>query len=262
MADDIGRISRDPDLMRHEATPQLRDSVAPEHYINLERLGGRALPDTRYAYLRLLRELNLEPMQTGFIPYAVIEGTQRLALAFAEFRDKPDEAARAKVLVHAGILGHYAQDLTQPLHTTVHHDGRALENMTSPRSGIHRRVDGLIQEASAGLEGLGAPRAYDDLFAAVLDHLEESHALVDRVYESEPGLMAMDPGEKPSDELLDLARERLRTTVLFTAGLYLTAWERSASIELPDWIREAAGASSDEAGPRSAGCYSIGVCRW
>jgi hypothetical protein len=48
---------------------------------------------------------------------------------------------KAKILYIAGVLAHYTEDAAQPLHTTVDFDGRLKPDGTSPRSGIHRKVD-------------------------------------------------------------------------------------------------------------------------
>ena len=72
--------------------------------------------------------------------YAVAEWTEKLALAFAQHRRWPENTlVQAECLLTAASLAHYAQDLCQPLHTSVHFDGRALEGGKSPRSGIHEK---------------------------------------------------------------------------------------------------------------------------
>ena len=141
--------SVDPDVFKSRGTPHLRDAEAPEHYLDLELLGGTKLPKTRYTYLALCAKKGVAPEKAGLLPYAVIEWTQRLTLAFAEHRKWPDDPhIRAKCLVYASNLAHYAADLCQPLHTTIHFDGRADEGGSSPRTGIHQKVDGLLHKGS------------------------------------------------------------------------------------------------------------------
>ena len=117
--DIIGRLAIEPDVMKLRATTELRAAEEPEHYLDLEDLEGRKLPADRFAFLDLLAELGLEPEEIGLLPFATIEWTQRLMLAFAQHRhDREDRSAQRKALFYAGILSHYATDLVQPLHTT------------------------------------------------------------------------------------------------------------------------------------------------
>ena len=53
---------------------------------------------------------------------------------------------RDKCLVYAVNPAHYATDLCQPPHTTIHYDGRAQEDGSSPHTGIRQRVDGLLRK--------------------------------------------------------------------------------------------------------------------
>src|SRR5207248_7223672 len=118
-----------------------------EHYIDYEMLDGRALPPTRYEFIKMCAEAKLDPKAVGTVPYAVAEGTERLEVAFAEYRRWPDDPdIRSKCLVYAGLMSHYAEDLCMPLHATVHHDGRALTNFVSPRTGIHNKIDALPEK--------------------------------------------------------------------------------------------------------------------
>ena len=65
-------------------------------------------------------------------------------LAFAEYRERSgDEAVQAKILYIAGVLSHYTGDASQPLHCTVHHDGRVEPDGTSPGTGIYLKMDAL-----------------------------------------------------------------------------------------------------------------------
>jgi hypothetical protein len=245
-ADAIGEAAIDPDLMKDRVVPIMRVHEYPEHYLDWELLGDPTLPPgDRYALVALLAERQLTPRQVGFLPYAVAEGVDRLAMAFAEHRRWPDDARiQQKALLYAGLLAHYGGDLEQPLHTSVHHDGRALPDGSSPHTGIHTLVDGLFDMDLdvATLTRDLAVRDHSDLWAGVLAEITASHALLDRVYELEPALReAARPGPEgaaataPSPALRAFAEERFRTTAGFLASLFYTAWQRSATIELPRW---------------------------
>jgi hypothetical protein len=240
----IADASPDPDCFRERLTPQLSRAESPEHYIDLELLKGKPLPPTRYEYIRLCQSLNVAPDHVGTLPYAVTEWTQRLTLAFAQHRKWPgDKAIQSKCLVYAGLLSHYAADLCQPLHCTVHFDGRvdAEGNPAGPK-GIHAKVDALLErpeiDAEATLKDLKI-EAFPEVFKAVVEELQRSHALVDKVYELEAKLPAVADRTKKVDvapEMLAFERERLRASVNFVGGLYLTAWEMSATVAVPDWV--------------------------
>jgi hypothetical protein len=183
------------------------------------------------------------------LPYAVVEGAQRLTEAFAEHRRWPgDPAIRQRILVYAGLLAHYAGDLDQPLHTTLHHDGRALPDGSSPKTGIHQLVDGLFERTPlrvhGGMRGVRLQR-YDDAWAAVVAELVRSHALVERVYQLEPELrqsfprppegQTKPPPSRPTPAVVTFTEERFRSTASFLASLYWTAWQDSAKVQLPAW---------------------------
>ena len=232
--------SLDPDLFTHPIAPAaLHGAEAPEHYFDVELLAGAAPPATRYEFLALCARKGLKGDKVGLLPYAVTEWTGRLTVALAEHRANPDNPhVRTKCLVYAGILSHYAEDLCQPLHLTVHWDGRAKADGTSPRTGIHKRVDALLGklrfDKAAVLKGV-RPEAFDKLLPAVLAEIGRGHRLVDRVYEIEKHLPAMDKplaGNTPAGRF---AAERLTAAVRFTASLHATAWKDSRTIKLPSW---------------------------
>ena len=239
--DEIAWDSIDPDLMRDRGLPQLRDREAPDHYLDLELLPGGELPETRSEYLELIGSsaVGMGAQQVGTLPYAVVEATQRLAVVFAQVRQRPDDAhLQAKVEVFAAHLAHYAADLCQPLHTTIHYDGRAREDNASPHTGIHQQVDALIERL--GPEGLGRgvpvqPEELVPILPAVVEELKRSHEEVDRVYRLAADLAALQAGSQPSIELRSLARDRYRAAIRFTASLVLTAWRASAKLDLPEW---------------------------
>lgn len=240
--DTLADLAVDPDVFRNRATRALAASEAPEHYLDTERLADGAWPELRAEHLRSVHARGLEVLEVGTLPYAIVEASERLTLAFALLRrDGEDPAARAQALVWGGLLAHYAADAEQPLHTTVHHDGWALPLGGSPLEGSHQRVDALLEKVPFDREGALAgieARALADVAAAVRSELWASHALVDRVYRLEPLLETPEGYARP--EVVAFACERYAATARFVASLWLTAWERSATIEVPDWARQTA----------------------
>jgi hypothetical protein len=247
-ADTIAHVSLDNDAFTRPIAPsELHEAESPEHFFDLELLGGQPVPPSRYAFIDFCAAAGLKPNEVGLLPYAILEWTQRLTVALAEYRKWPDDPAiRTKCLVYAGLLAHYAADCCQPLHLTIHWDGRAMSDGRSPRSGIHNRLDALPAKLSASpkelAEGLQA-QPFPDLFPAILAEMDRSRALIDRVYELEAQLPPMDSDQVLSAEVAELAQDRMRAAAAFIASLYLTAWQDSREIELPSWHRAFPAAS-------------------
>lgn len=245
-AEVIGSVAEDPDFWKLRFTPQLRSTEGPEHFLDSEELDGMTLPTDRYEYIEALIRRGKDPARVGMLPYAIAEGIQKLSLAFAEYRCWPRDAdIQQKILVYAGRLAHYAGDLEQPLHTTVDYDGRVDAAGKSPHSGIHFRVDGLIQDVpltrSEAIGSCRVPVLEGDLLTAVMEQFEKSHTLVDRVYTLIP------PPDKianknwhPSDvpEVKEFTAGRFCASAGFIAATIERAWRDSAAIEIPFWHRE------------------------
>ena len=254
----IAHSSLDPDNFTHPIAPDaLHRAEAPEHFFDVELLGPAApadanFPPDRYAFIDYCYAHGIKPGRIGMLPYAVTEWTQRLTVALAEYRKYPDDpAVRAKCLVCAGMLAHYAADLCQPLHTTIHYDGRAGADagQKSPRSGIHAKVDSLLgklladantppdwprRDANAVLAAV-RPAAMDRVLPAALAEIRRSHALVGRVYDLEKQLPPETGMIPAGSDVEKFAAERMRSAVNLTASLYLTAWRDSAAVKLPWW---------------------------
>ena len=235
----------DPDVAKNRGTPLVRGAEHPEHFIDLEYLKGNPLPKGRYEFISLCVKLGVKPERVGFLPYAISEWTERLAVAFAEHRKWPSNPIiQNKCLVYAGFIAHYAQDVCQPLHLTIHYNGRANPDGSSPRTGIHQKVDGLIEFLGFGPEGLARGQkidAFGDVMEALFDQIDAGRALIDLVYDLEADLPDMEWGRerKPVASVKQFATERAREAVRFTAALYLTAWRMSEKVELPDWLDRA-----------------------
>jgi hypothetical protein len=235
-----GHLALDPDVDKNKGTPGLRAAEGPEHFIDWELLQGKPLPEGRYDCIALCCRLGVRPEKVGLLPYALTEGVERLAVAFAESRKWPtNRNIQEKCLMYAGRLGHYAEDACQPLHVSIHYDGRALADGASPKSGIHEKVDGLIENLKltpAELAGGQKVVALDSLMRGVLAEIAASRLLVDSVYALEKDLAALAAKAPPSAALKRFTDGRGREAVRFTAALYLTAWKLSEGIVLEDWL--------------------------
>lgn len=236
----IGHGALDPDVFKNPGLAQLNHCESPEHYLDVEMLEGRDLPPLRYDYLKMCNGLGIDPTRAGTLPYSIVEWTQRLTMAFAEHRNDPGNPhVRAKCLVFAGILSHYAADLHMPLHTSIHWDGRAVEGEQYQRTGIHTKIDALPTKVPYNelfAKPLPTALASPDVFAFTLDELAKSHAQVERVYDLEPALPEWSDLTPLEGEVRAFTLERERAAAAFTADLFLSAWRNSANITTPSWL--------------------------
>jgi hypothetical protein len=277
----VGEAAVDPDLFKDRNLVALRAAEDPQHYLDWELIEGMQLPADRWLFTEQVLQRRVDPKDLGVLPYSLLEAVQRLTTTFAEYRKYPEDVAiQQKALVYAGWLAHYGGDLEQPLHTTIHHDGRALPDKSSPKTGIHQLVDGLFERVpldEAKLTHDLPIQIYPDVWVAIQAELARSHALVDHVYDLEPALRrAFPPAPRPATtpvpampgapslltnlkplpsasprptptaaatpappiplSVSAFTAERFRVTAAFLASLYLTAWEQSAAIQLPNWL--------------------------
>jgi hypothetical protein len=235
----IAHCSGDPGLFKDRSMPQVRDEEYPNHFFDLEMLKGNSAPAVRSEYNAFCVQMGLRAERVGFLPYSVMEWTQRLTVVFAEYRKWPEsEEIKTKCLVYAGILAHYAGDLEQPLHLTIHYDGMAGKNGVSPRSGIHDKVDALVEKTDCRGNSIAQKQElliFKDLMTGIWEEIHFVHGLVPKVYSLEKKIPDTKKPLESDPELNAFAKERLRSSSLFLARLYLTAWVNSAKIEVPEW---------------------------
>ena len=235
--DAIAHGAHDPDLARNRGTPNARAAESPQHYFDVELLQGRPFADNLGAHIRLCAELGTSYHSVGTLPYVLAEWTERLAIAFKEHRKWPDNPIiQSKCLVYAGFVAHYAQDMCQPLHLTVHFNGRAKPDGSSPGTGIHENVDALVGRLKLKVDDLAKDQEImpvEELLPAIFQQIKAGHRLVDSVYDLEEDLKNY---QEPTPALVDFTNERAREAVRWNAALYLTAWRMSEGISLPGWL--------------------------
>ncbi len=237
--DVVAHMSLDPDLAKNSGVPLLSHGEFSEHNFDPELLKGETYPDKRYDFVKLCSRLGVAPEKVGFSPYAIAEWTQRLAVAFAEHRRWPnDQTIQQKSLIYAGFLAHYSQDLVQPLHATIHYDGRADANGKVPNSGIHETVDAALERMGVGPIQLAAGASVTsfegNLFEAIRRQVQESNGQVTHLYDLADQFEGADGPS--TEQARRFIHERGRRAAEFTASLYLTAWVTSKQLRLPGWV--------------------------
>lgn len=194
--DQLAFLNVEPDRWKDRSErsldPAMNGNYSPGHYINYEVVPEAALAaPNRLAYFSALEKAGVE-RQPGYLPFVILELSQRLRVAFREWRSAGETERvwiEQRIVNDAGILGHYAADASNPLHTTVHHDGWTGDNLNGYATdrGTHDRIETEYVKAqvTAGelLPLMGNPVVFDDLRTAVWDYTKASHALVERLYQ-------------------------------------------------------------------------------
>lgn len=232
----LARLSTQPDAWRDFGTEVLR-AGGPEHYLDTEKLTDNPMklqfePD-RYAALKTYFNMKDTPAGIGLLPYRLLEDYQRLRGTFAQYRKDPTNLSiQQEILVYAGLLGHYAGDTAQPLHTTIHFDGRVDKQGTVTKAkGIHARFEGtfvekFIKQADCR-QYIAAPVVYTNLHEAIRQALAQSFDGIDEVYRlDETGRLAA-----PDEAARQFVQQRLAHGSHFLASLWYTAWKESETLK-------------------------------
>lgn len=144
---DVGDYSREPDIWRKSGLVHDSDRD-PAHYIKLNDEGATLagdsldhLPATRSKYEASLRAKGVDPAETGYLPYSIIDAFEQVSKDFALVRviklamtEEKQSGRRAwlqgayrrrcdMTLRDIGILSHFVGDSTQPMHLSIHYDG-------------------------------------------------------------------------------------------------------------------------------------------
>jgi hypothetical protein len=229
----LGHLAGDPDRWKNRDARFLKAAEYPDHFIDLENLEGKPLPEDRFQAATLVAKLGYRPEATGMLPYALMEHFDRLTVAFYDYRQDPqNEAIRMKCIVYAGVLSHYTGDCAMPLHTTRDYDGRKGSDGKMKQKGIHARIDGFPEKQGFTPEEIGRgleAREIDDVWKHVQERISQSHQYVDLCYE----LDAAGSIAKPTEKSRTFIMERCRASAQFTMDLYFTAWKRSAKLKAP-----------------------------
>jgi hypothetical protein len=226
----LAHFAGDPDRWKNRGANFLKVAESPNHFLDMEDLEGHAPPPDRFQATALLARLNHVPDKTGFLPYAIVEGFDRLMVAFYDYRQEPNNpAVPMKCLVYAGNLAHYTTDAAMPLHTTRDYDGKPGPNGQQVQRGIHAKLDAFPEkfgfkpeEVSRGLEA----KATDDVWAYALKFINESHTHIDKAYE----LDAAGAFDTPTEASRAFVMTRCRAGAKFTMDVWYTAWLKSAKL--------------------------------
>lgn len=253
--DRIEYLAPEPDRWYARDAVTLKNAQEPDHFINMERLGGLGeLPNKRYEFYKRLYEMRakigtqsltegairpdeLLPETVGLQPYAAIEVYERLKIAFRDYRTlkaerKSTKAVEQNAVFYAGWLGHYVGDGSQPLHTTIYYNGwfGPNPNRYTTSHDTHSNFESKFVanniRASDFRSLMTAPVKLNDPFRDYVEYLRHSNGLVEKFYQLEKTGAFRDQGTK---EGLEFTRERLAAGSQMLLNLWYTAWVESAA---------------------------------
>ena len=234
--------SIDPDIFKEKLNDQaLRLAEYPDHFFDIEYFIDDELPEDRYSFAEWCFKHDLKPGKVGTLPYSLTEYTQKLIIAFAEYRKWPENKyIQAKCMVYAGVLAHYAGDAGMPLHATKHYDGIIVSDSDKKeKKGIHLKLDALIEkipdEQMPDIDKVELVKIDKMIMPVVLDFIKGSNARVAKAYEIFDTIPELNDRNIKDEKVLGEAKAMLSRSAGFTAGLFLHAWEASEDVELPNW---------------------------
>ena len=250
-APQLAYLNPEPDRWRNRLESSrdaaLEGATAPDHFLDLElipassRAGALSAKD-RYAFADTLRAHQVDPATAGALPFAILELTQRLRIAFRQWRVAPNDATRqwieARILNDAGTLGHYVADGSNPAHTTVHYNGWTGANpdgyATDTR--FHGRFESAFVQSRVKLADVqpamsAVPQVLPALRPAIIAYFMRTHADVERLYQIDKA--AAFNAETTAPENKAFAVERLTAGAVMLRDLWWTAWVTSAPDSTP-----------------------------
>jgi hypothetical protein len=241
----LAYLAPEPDRWRATSELALKRSQEPEHFINLESVEGMTLPPDRFTFYRELETRrqqtpghpeSLLPDRVGLQPYIAIEVYERLIVAFREYRHAVQEHrspdfAEANAIFYAGWLGHYVGDASNPMHTTIHHNGWVGPNPKgyTTANTVHWKMEGIF--VAANFKQLqfadlvpAQPQLLADPFEDYLQYLHKSHEYVETAYQLEKAGGFDGEGTTASREFI---RQRLSAGATMLRDMWYTAWIQS-----------------------------------
>jgi hypothetical protein len=195
----------------------------------------------------------------GLLPWAIAENYAKLKSGFSYLKTFEQSGgtteeianAQANIIYIMGVMGHYAGDASQPLHTTVHHAGWVGENPKGYTTwkGFHQWIDGgyfnkvglpgatelkprLRPAQRLQLNGLAAKA--DETIAASVQFIESTGRLVEPLYQldKEHALSGKDEKGMGGKEFLT---KQLIAGGQFLGDLWYCAWQDAPA---DDYLRK------------------------
>ena len=143
------------------------------------------------------------------------------------------EFAERNAIFYAGWLGHYVADASNPMHTTIQHNGWVGPNPNgyTTANTIHWKMEGIFVAANQKQLQFAdlvpaSPRLLADPFQDYLSYLWDSHQYVEKVYQLEKAGGFDGEGTPESREFI---RQRLAAGAQMLRDMWYSAWIQSAT---------------------------------
>ncbi|MBG87536.1 MAG: hypothetical protein CMO80_11635 [Verrucomicrobiales bacterium] len=262
----IAFLGGEADRWRNTPDLPLKHANGPDHFFDIEYLKDyditfEYLSPFRYTFVQQLgRTKALFPDRSpkipveqnrdrtkglpGFLPWTIMEYYSKVKSACSYLKafeelGTPEEIenARQNIVYLMGVMGHFAGDASQPLHTTKHYNGWVGDNPHSYTTNrrFHSWIDGGYLKRTGGLDfnklkrqarkgkKLNTIRGRTDyIFPVIIGFIREQHKLVEPLYRMDKdGKLTGDGAKgrmgKPFLEKQIVASSELLTDLWYTA---------------------------------------------
>jgi hypothetical protein len=240
----ITYLNYEPDRWKESAERKadqaLNGASSPEHYMDMEYVPAAllALPNRFEFMLALAKQKKMSGGQTGMLPFRIVELFQTIRINFRLWRNAPNPTTRgwieARIIDDAGVLGHYVGDASNPLHTTMHHNGwvgKKNPNKFTTDNTLHARFEGKFVEAQITVADVrprvrAEARVIAQPRQEIVKFINESHAQVEPLYRLEQQEKFTETTTAPSHKTFVV--DRLAAGATFLRDLWWTAYITSA----------------------------------
>jgi hypothetical protein len=225
--DEIVIRATDPDLWRNVGWED-----EPNHFMNFGAREFGPYPFTALPreYDAAIEKFGMNTLKRdGLLPWRESEEFGNLRRSFEGFKTG-GYYSPSDVVLFSGVMGHYIQDASQPLHATNNYDGQLTGN-----TGVHARFEsGLIERFQSRLNVVpAAPKPVTTPRDYAFDALLASYQLVDPILKADKDAAAGkdtyddDYFEKFFTTVKPILERRLADSITATASLIIGAWEQA-----------------------------------
>ncbi|MCU1348443.1 MAG: hypothetical protein JWO56_1473 [Acidobacteria bacterium] len=240
---DLIYLASDPDRWR-SGGESVEGATTPDHFLDSEYAASLVLPRDRYKFVALLessgtlRRYGISNSTPGFLPWRIAELCERLTVLWRNWRSAPAGSPERRFIEHdiitvSGLLGHYAGDAAQPLHTTWHFNGWVEANPNHYRNDcdVHSRFESNFVDRALTLQDVQpivpAPVLRSDYFTTAVDFVKHSSTLVEPLYRLDRE-HAFDDLHPIPPEAKAFTAERLAAGASLLRDLWWSTWRNSA----------------------------------
>ncbi len=242
----LAYLNPEPDRWRDRAEsaldPALDQGSGADHFIDMEmvapeRLNAALAAPNRYAYADTLRAAGVDAAKFGFLPFRILELSQRLREEFRLWRAAPNDQVRewvqARIINDAGILGHFIADGSNPAHTSVNFNGWTGPNPNGYATDrkFHSRFESAYVQNHINLQDIlpgvsENANSVGDLRPAIIAYLRVTNSEIEHLYQLDKAA--------PFDANTTSAEDKAFTAARLAAGaqmlrdVWWTTWVTSA----------------------------------